>query len=171
MNEQRIAVFLDGSNFFYCQKDMLKWWVDPRKLLDWIELNRGRVVDATYYASVDRSNDNQNSYIKALCHMGYRVEEKAVKTIIQNDGTEKHKANLDVEIVADMFATIEHYDEAVLVSGDADFVRPLQMLRAKGKRCFILSTKGFIAQELRAMAGLNYQDLQGIRCDIEKNSD
>ena len=170
MNKQRIAVFLDGSNFFYAQKNMLKWWVDPRKLLDWIETNRGPVVDATYYASVDRSNEGQSSYLKALAHMGFRVEEKEVKTIIQSDGTEKQKANLDVEMVADMFATIDHYDEAVLVSGDADFQRPLQMLRARGKRCYVISTKGFIASELRATAGMNYTDLQNLRCKIEKDT-
>ncbi len=169
MKEQRIAVFLDGSNFFFLQRDMLHWWVDPKKLLDWIRDERGFIADATYYASVDKSNEGQNSFLKALYHMGYRIVEKPIKTIALPDGTTRQKSNLDVDIVADLFTTINSYDEAVLISGDADFVRPLQLLRAKGKQSFVLSTQGFIAQELRAFTGPHYQDLAELRPFIEKD--
>jgi uncharacterized LabA/DUF88 family protein len=165
---RRIAVFVDGSNFFYLQKDCLRWWIDPKKLLKWIA-TQGQVVDATYYASVDPSNEAQNSYIKALCHMGFRVESKIIKSYTQTDGSQKHKANLDVEIVLDMFNTIDSYDEAMLVSGDADFMRPLQILRARGKHFSVLSTKGFVASEIRQIAGLHYKDLIELRELIEKD--
>lgn len=165
---RRIAVFVDGSNFFYLQKDCLRWWIDPKKLLNWIG-KRGEVVDATYYASVDTSNEGQNNYMKALVHMGYRLESKAIKTYTQEDGSTKHKANLDIEIVVDLFNTIDNYDEAVLVSGDADFVRALQILRARGKQFMVLSTKGFVANEIRQMAGLHYRDLAELRGQIEKD--
>lgn len=165
---RRIAVFVDGSNFFYLQKDCLRWWIDPKKLLDWLA-SRGEVVDATYYASVDPTNEGQNNYIKALCHMGFRVESKVIKTYSQADGTQKHKANLDIEIVLDMFNTINNYDECVLVSGDADFTRALQVLRARGKQFMVLSTKGFVASEIRQIAGLHYKDLAELRSQIEKD--
>ena len=29
----RVAVFVDGANFFYMQKNDLKWFVDTKKLL------------------------------------------------------------------------------------------------------------------------------------------
>jgi uncharacterized LabA/DUF88 family protein len=165
---RRISVFLDGSNFFYLQKDNLGWWIDPKKLLQWIG-SRGEVVDATYYASVDPTNDGQNNYIKALCHMGFRVESKIIKTFTQQDGTQRHKANLDIEIVLDMVNTISNYDEAVLVSGDADFARPLQILRARGKQFLVMSTNGFVANEIRQVAGLHYKDLADLRDEIEKD--
>lgn len=164
---RRIAVFIDGSNFFYMQKDCLKWWIDPKKLLDWIG-NRGEVVDATYYASTDPSNREQQSYLKALTHMGYRVEPKPIKAFPQADGTERFKANLDIEIVLDMFNTLDIYDEAVLVSGDADFCRVLQVLRMRGKQFLVLSTKGFVANEIRAIAGMHYRDIGDMRELIEK---
>lgn len=164
----RIAVFVDGSNFFYMQKDGLRWWIDPKKLLDWIGL-RGEVVDATYYSSVDPSNEGQANYIRALCHMGYRIETKVIKSFTQADGSQRHKANLDIEIVLDMFNTVGNYDEAVLVSGDADFVRALQILRARGKQFLVLATKGFVANEVRQVAGLHYRDLADLRDQIEKD--
>jgi uncharacterized LabA/DUF88 family protein len=164
---QRIAVFVDGSNFFYLQRDGLRWWIDPKKMLDWIGL-RGEVVDATYYSSVDPLNEGQSKYMKALVHMGYRIESKAIKTYTQADGSLRRKANLDIEIVLDMFNTIGNYDMAVLVSGDADFTRALQVLRARGKQFLVLSTKDFAAIEIRQAAGMTYADWADLRDHIEK---
>lgn len=155
---KRISVFVDGANFFYLQRDCLKWWIDPSKLLDWIG-QRGVVVDATYYASVDEENSSQASYLKALYHMGYSVQRKSIK---------KYKANLDIEIVLDMFNTVNNYDEAILVSGDVDFLRALQSLRARGKQFMVLSSHGFVAQELRQLAGMHYVDLASLRDEIAK---
>lgn len=166
---KRISVFVDGSNFFYLQKDCLKWFIDPKKLLDWIG-KRGTVVDATYYASTDPTNEKQAGYLKALYHMGYAVEQKPIKVFTQADGSEKHKANLDIEIVVDMFNTIDRYDEAILVSGDADFSRPLQILRARGKEFLVVSTKGFVSKEVRQIAGMHYVDFADLRDTVEKDA-
>lgn len=81
---------------------------------------------------------------------------------------EVRKANLDIEIVLDMFNSIEHYDMAVLVSGDGDFERPLQLLRARGKKFLIMSTQGFVAREIREVAGMHFIDFEDIKCEIQK---
>jgi uncharacterized LabA/DUF88 family protein len=94
---------------------------------------------------------------------------KQLKTIMQADSTPTQKANLDIEIVLDMFNTIDHYDMAVLVSGDGDFERPLQLLRARGKRFLVLSTHGFVARELREVAGMHYVDFEDIRERVERD--
>jgi len=164
----KVSLFVDGANFFYSQKDSLHWWVDPKKLLAWCK-TFGDVTDATYYASTEPGNSQQEKYLKALSHMGFSVVTKDIKVFQQTDGTEKHKANLDIEIVLDMFNTLSSYDLAVLVSGDADFVRPLQMLKTRGKRFMVVSTKGFIAQEMRQLAGMHYQDLADLRELLEKD--
>lgn len=165
----RISVFVDGANFFYMQKDRLHWWIDPKKLLEWIKRSRGEVVDAFYYVGVDaRSEPQQDNFLKALTYMGYSLVTKELKTIQLEDGTERKKANLDIEIVLDMFNTIELYDQAVLISGDADFERPLQQLRARGKKFLVMSTQGFVAREIRAVAGMHFLDFQELRHEIEK---
>lgn len=164
---KRISVFVDGGNFFYLQKDCLRWWIDPKKMLDWIG-QYGEIVDATYYASVDSANEAQEKYIKALCHMGFSVEEKPIKLFTTPDGNERHKSNMDAEIVADMFNRIDTYDVAVLVSGDADFVRALQLLKARGKHFMVLSAKGFVAREIRTVAGMHYKELSEMRELISK---
>lgn len=162
----RIAVFVDGANFFYLQKNCLKWWIDSKKLLDHIG-TRGDVVDATYYVGVD-STKNQDDYLKFLMNIGFSIERKDLKTIIQEDGTEKKKANLDIEIVLDMFNTIENYDMAILVSGDGDFERPLKLLKARGRKFLVMSSQGFVAKEIREVAGMHYVDFQSLRDCLEK---
>jgi uncharacterized LabA/DUF88 family protein len=168
MTGPRISVFIDGANFFYMQKDRLHWWIDPKKLLNWIR-KRGDVVDAYYYVGVDANADpQQDNFLKALTYMGYCLVTKELKTVTLPDGTDKRKANLDIEIVLDMFNTIDQYDTAVLLSGDADFERPLQLLRARGKKFLVMSTQGFVAREIRAVAGMHFMDFQEIREHVEK---
>jgi uncharacterized LabA/DUF88 family protein len=164
----RISVFVDGANFFYTQKDRLHWWIDPKRLLEWIS-QKGELVDAYYYVGVEaQAEPQQEGYLKALTYMGYCLVTKELKTIVQPNGVERKKANLDVEIVLDMFNTIDHYDTAVLISGDADFERPLELIRARGKKFLVMSTQGFVAREIRAIAGMHFVDFQDIRPAIEK---
>ena len=101
--------------------------------------------------------------------MGFSVVTKPIKTIYDTTtGTTKQKANLDIEIVLDMFNTIENYETAILVSGDGDFDRPLQLLKARGKNFVVMATDNFIAQELRATAGKHYVNLADLKAEIEK---
>lgn len=164
----RVSLFLDGANLFYMQRDYLRWWTDPKKILDFVR-TKGELVDAFYYMGVDAPPEaKQEGYLKALPTMGYTLVTKTLKNILLSDGTTKQKANLDVEIVLDMFNTIDHYDMAVLISGDGDFERPLQLLRARGKRFFVMSTNNIVAEEIRAVAGSHYIDFWDIRTQVEK---
>jgi uncharacterized LabA/DUF88 family protein len=114
------------------QRDRLHWWIDLRKLLEFAR-SKGELVDAFYYIGVDVPPDaRQQAYLDTVTRLGFSLVTKQLKTIIQADGTPMQKANLDIEIVLDMFNTIDHYDIAVLVSGDGDFERPLQFPGCNG---------------------------------------
>lgn len=166
----RVSVFVDGANLFFMQKEGLGWFADLKKLLDYIEVQYGEIADAFYYIGKDAPPDaRQQSFLDALPSMGYSVVSKPIKTIFDaKTGTTKKKANLDIEIVLDMFNTIDSYDLAVLVSGDGDFDRALQLLKARGKKTVVVATTGFIASELRATVGRHYIDLASIESSIKK---
>ena len=55
-----------------------------------------------------------------------------------------------------------------LFSGDGDFDRALQLLKARGKRTVVISTENYIAAELRATAGRHYIDLATLETEIKK---
>jgi len=166
----RIAVFIDGSNFFYMQTKDLGMLMDPKKLLDYIA-RYGEITDAYYYTGEDDLHDaKQQSYLDALSHMGYSVVTKRIKTIFDpQTGSTKRKANLDIEIVLDMFNTIDNYDVAVLVSGDGDFERALQLLKSRGKQFKVIATDTFIASEIRRVAGMHYINLTDIADQLRKD--
>ena len=166
----RVSVFVDGANFFFMQKEGLNWFADPKKLLDHIEATYGEITDAFYYIGKDAPPDaRQQAFLSALPNMGFSVVTKQIKTIYDaKSGTTKKKANLDIEIVLDMFNTIDMYDMAILVSGDGDFERALQLLKARGKKAVVMSTTGFIASELRATAGRHYVDLADLESKIKR---
>lgn len=166
---KKIVFYIDGSNFFYMQKDILGWWICPQKLLDWVR-KRGEVIDAAYYTGVDPDHEAQQSFLTALCHMGYRLETKEYKIIQASNGEQIAKANLDVEIVLDMCMNVDSYDEVVLLSGDGDFRRPLRAIRNKGKQFFILSTKKCVSSDLRTIAGMNYKDLSLLEKELRRDS-
>jgi uncharacterized LabA/DUF88 family protein len=166
----RIAIFIDGSNFFYMQTKDLGQFLDPKKLLDYLT-RFGEIRDAYYYTGEDDTHDaKQQGYLDALAYMGYSLVTKRIKTIFDpQTGTTKRKANLDIEIVLDMFNTIDNYDMAILVSGDGDFERALQLLKSRGKQFKVLATDNFLASEIRRVAGMHYINLSEIADQLRKD--
>lgn len=166
----KIAVFLDGANFFFMQRDCLQWFADPKKILTFIEDKYGPIEDAYYYIGQDVPPlMKDKAFFDTLPKMGYSVVSKPIKKIIDHKtGKIKSKANLDIEIVLDMFNTIDRYDTAILISGDGDFERALDLLKARGKKVVVMATDGFIAKELIALVGRNYVDLNDIRDIVER---
>jgi uncharacterized LabA/DUF88 family protein len=165
----RAAVFVDGANYFFMQKDGLGWFADSRKLLEYVR-KYGDIVDAYYYIGQDAPPEaKQQGYLDALPNMGYSLVTKQIKTIFDvKNGTSKKKANLDIEIVLDMFNTIDNYDMAILVSGDGDFERPLELLKSRGKKFKVIATEKFVAREIRSVAGMHYIDMNDIKDEIIK---
>ena len=165
----RVAVFVDGANYFYMQKKM-GWHIDAEKLLNYCRQQYGDVVDAYYYTGTEVPPDEQQqAYLEVLSGLGYALVTKPVKTIRGGENGEiKQKANLDVEIVLDLFNTIDQYDVAVLVSGDGDFERALQLLKARGKQIKVISTAGTVAREIKILCGMHYVDFRDIREQVER---
>ena len=80
----RVALFIDGSNFFYMQTRDLGYFLDPKKLLQFVT-QFGEVTDAYYYTGEDDLQDaRQQGYLDALVHMGYSLVTKRIKTIVDS---------------------------------------------------------------------------------------
>lgn len=165
---KKVAVFLDGANCFYAQK-MMGWNIDAEKLLDYCK-EYGEIVEAIYYTGVS-AGGNQKKYLDKLAYIGYSLVTKPVKIMHdQATGQSTQKANLDIEIVLDMFNMIDRYDVAILISGDGDFERAIQQLKSRGKEVKVISSRCCVASELVYTMGINYIDLLGIRETVERKA-
>mgnify|MGYP001040983833 FL=1 len=165
----RLSIFVDGNNMFYAQQKN-GWFFDPKRVLEYFvtEFDDISLVNAFWYTGLKDSQD-QRGFRDALISLGYTVRTKVLKEYYDDtSGRYSQKANLDIEIVVDMFNTVEQYDRVVLLSGDGDFERAIELLRSKNTHITVVSTEGMIARELRNVTD-RYIDLNKIRRSIEKN--
>lgn len=161
---ERASVFVDGANMYYAQKK-LGWYIDFRKAREYFAcLVDGPIVEAYYYTGSDaQSRGREVPFHEYLVHSGYTVRTKTIKQIVDDTtGEIVEKANLDVELVIDMFNTIALFDTCILMSGDGDFERALETLRARGKRLIVAAHPDMTARELRNAAGSSFYDLRDL---------
>jgi len=164
----RVSIFIDGNNMFYAQQKN-GWFFDPRRVLDYFVRSQPNVelVNAFWYTGIKDPHD-QRAFRDALISMGFTVRTKILKEYRDEDsGRYSQKANLDIEIVIDMFNTVGQYDRIILFSGDGDFERAVELLRSKNTLITVVSTEGMIARELRNATD-RYIALNDIRPYIEK---
>lgn len=164
---ERVALFVDGANMFYLQRK-LGFHIDYKKLLDYFTEGK-ELYNAFYYTGLNAPSEvKDRKFLEAMTYIGYTVRTKHIKEIVDSESGETiQKANLDIEIVIDMFNTVDQYDVAILLSGDGDFERAVELIRTKGKRVIAASTKGMASYEL-VNAVDKYIDLAFIRDRIEK---
>lgn len=164
----RTSVFVDGNNMFYAQQKN-GWFFDPRRVLEYFKTEQPdtMLINAFWYTGLKDPQD-QRGFRDALISLGYTVRTKILKEYYDDtSGRYSQKANLDIEIVVDMFNTVEQYNRVVLFSGDGDFERAIELLRSKNTHITVVSTEGMIARELRNATD-RYIDLNDIRHKIEK---
>ena len=110
-----IAVFVDVQNIYYTTRDTYGRQFNYRLL--WQELiEQGDVVLANAYA-IQRSDDQQHKFQKALKHIGFNVKLKPY--IQRKDGSAK--GDWDVGITIDIMEAAKNVDTIILLSGDGDF--------------------------------------------------
>ena len=120
---KKIAVFVDVQNIYYTTRDIYGRQFNYRKF--WQQLTeQGEIVVANAYA-IQRSDDAQHKFQKALKHIGFNVK---LKPFIQRrDGSAK--GDWDVGITIDIMEASADVDAIVLLSGDGDFDRLLEHVK------------------------------------------
>lgn len=163
---ERIALFIDGANAYAAAK-RLGWNFDHRKMLEHFAA-LGRLHNAFYYTALPQhADDKQKRFVDALTYMGYTVRTRPLREITDENGEVSRRASLDIELVTDLLTSSDRYDTAVLLSGDGDFERPVEVLRARGKRVIVACIPEMTSYELRNAAD-EYIDLKDLRPHIER---
>ena len=169
--QERIALFIDGSNL-YAAARALGFDIDYKCLLDTFK-DSGRLVRAFYYTALVEDQDYSplRPLVDWLDYNGYTMVTKPAKEFTDEVGRRKIKGNMDIELAIDVMEMAEHLDHGILFSGDGDFLRLVEAVQRKGLRVTVVSTVRSqpprIADELRRQAD-NFIDLDDLRVKIAK---
>jgi len=160
----KVYVFVDVENVFYSQRN-LGWKISYEKLMKYFK-KECEEVKCFAYSGLDENNTKQKKFLDMLEITGYVVRTKIVKKINLGRDKYKWKSNLDVELALEMVELADKYDTAVLMSGDSDFVTPLDKIKQKGKRVIVMSTRGRVAKELLERA--KYIDIRKLKKELSQ---
>lgn len=146
MADERVTIFIDGSNLYHGAKATFKRTdMDFTKLS--LALASGRKLIRTYYYSAPvRQEDGE---------AGYQAQQKFFAKLemlpyfeirlgrLEKRGTTLVEKGIDVQIATDMIlqAHSNAYDTAVLVSGDADYCPAIQAVKTMGKHVEVATTQ------------------------------
>ena len=169
--EERLAMFIDGSNLYNTAK-AIGFDIDYRRLLD-LMATKGRLIRAFYYTTLveDQEYSPIRPLIDWLDYNGYTLITKSAKEFTDSTGRRKIKGSMDVELAIDMLEMANHIDHAVLFSGDGDFRRLVEAVQRRGVRVSVVSTlrtqPPMAADELRRQAD-NFIDLQELTGQVAR---
>lgn len=153
----RLAIFVDVPNILYAAEATnveLHWG----KVADFLSEGRTLVRAIAYSPISDDPNErteNERFVVPFLEH-GYRIATKPLKRF--RGGSVK--ANFDVELAIDVLTMADRVDVIVLVSGDGDFRRLVEIVGNKGVRIEVMAFGQSTSQDLRVVAD-RYIDIAG----------
>ena len=148
LKRERVAVYVDGSNFYNYLKDKeinfprsVKF--DFRAFVDFLVGEERKCVSKRYYTGVFRNIDGskksielvrgQQKFFSEIEKDGFVI--KRGRIIKYSDGTFKEKGT-DVKIATDLIigAVDNLYDTAILISSDTDLIPAIKYIKYKKKR-------------------------------------
>lgn len=155
--DERVVLFVDGSNFYHCLMDQFRRAdVDFSKLA--LALCAGRRLIRTYYynAAVRREDGEeryqaQQKFFDSLKRVPYL--DLRLGRLERRGGTVVEKG-IDVKVATDMLWQAHNnvYDTAILVSGDADYVPAVEAVKAIGKHVEVAFVASGRSQALQQTA-------------------
>lgn len=172
--QERIALFIDGSNL-YAAARALDFDIDYKRLLEHFAA-KGHLVRAFYYTALmdEAEYSPLRPLVDWLDYNGYTMVTKPTKEFTDAAGRRKIKGNMDIELAIDVMEMADHLDHVVVFSGDGDFRRLIEAVQRKGLRCSVVSTvksqPPMVADELRRQAD-NFIELVDLQAAIGRTGD
>ena len=145
----RLAIFVDVPNILYGAESSgvrLNWG----KVADFLSHGRTLVRAIAYSPISDDPSartENERFVVPFLDH-GYRIATKPLKRFTGGSV----KANFDVELAIDVLTMSDRVDVIVLVSGDGDFRRLVEIVGARGVRVEVMAFGQSTSADLRQVA-------------------
>jgi len=156
----RVGIFVDVPNVIYAA-ERRNVNIDFGRVLDYFTRDRELVRASAYAPISDDPQAKLESQRFAHHFLGhpYRLITKPLKRFA--DGS--MKANFDIELAVDILTMSDRLDVVVLLSGDGDFRRVVELIASRGVRVEVVAFSETASSELKNVADL-YIDI-GARLD------
>jgi uncharacterized LabA/DUF88 family protein len=148
----KVGIFVDVSNIYLNGGQKLRYDV----LRQYAEI-LGQVQHLNAYAAFDAErartdreyHDRTMDFYDVLRDLGYHTDVQEVKWYQDPDSDRRYgKANSDMTMAVDLILQSRNLDRAILVTGDGDFVKPVQAVRDIGCRVELIAFDN-VSQGLR----------------------
>jgi uncharacterized LabA/DUF88 family protein len=152
----RVGIFVDAANVELAS-DRLRARFDWKKILNMLTHDR-QLVRAIAYSPVHDDpgvSIETQRFVEPFLDKGYKVVTKPLKRFA--DGS--IKANVDIELALDVLEMSDRLDVVVLISGDGDFQRLVEVMQSKGIRVEVVAVGSSTASNLKHAAD-QFIDLQ-----------
>lgn len=145
---QKVAIYIDGSNFYFKLKsssinivNIAKF--DYRGFANWLARDR-EIISCRYYVGVVKAKENdkkaqklRKNQQKLFSHLTLPQQNFIIKRgyLMKNDNV-YHEKGVDVKIAVDLVvgAYENIYDIAILISSDTDLIPAIKKVRHLGKQ-------------------------------------
>ena len=157
MTDDRVAIFIDGSNLYHALKDNF-----GRADISFSEFSRKlsgeRRLFRTYYYNVlqdpskgTEGHRDQQDFLDALRRVPFLEVRLGGTKLSQGVTVEK---GIDIMLATDIinFAWKNVFDTAIIVSGDADFAYALKVVKDMGKHVEVAHFESNVSRELLDLA-------------------
>jgi len=156
---KRVMVFIDFRNIYnsclnFAGTEKLR--MDLFRLTQILVGSRDLVGAYVFDASMKGSMDLETKKMHdKLSDIGFRVVNR--ESIVKRDNGYEQK-EVDVSLACEMLehALLNHFDIAIVVSGDRDFVPVMQKVQAAGKRVEVAAFENVYSDECKRTADVYY---------------
>jgi len=166
----QISIFIDGSNIFRAGVNLYGKKIPPENLVNILSKNKN-IINTYYFSSEDRANARQvrfhenlnkkhqiNVFTEPLAYKQKIINcrncnhqilpGKCPKCFYDNILKPETSKRIDVLLAVTMLDKMNEFNEAILVTGDADFIPLIRKLKyEKGKKILLASFKDSLAND------------------------
>ena len=159
-NKKSAIIFIDGNNWYHNSKAIIgkPRFINFKKLSDLISEHFNLdIKEIRYYNSIPDIDMGDENYYKHMVFLaklkkqGIIVNTRKLKKIKENGKIIRIEKGIDVMICSDLISKTlveEKCEVCVLISGDADFVPVMQLIKKAGKEVLTSSVIKGYAREL-----------------------
>jgi uncharacterized LabA/DUF88 family protein len=151
----KVGVFIDAANVYMnggqkMRYDVLRHYAQANGMIQ--RLNAYMTFDAERSQSDKEYHSRATGWQELVRSFGFHTTIQEVRWSMDPDTGRKYaKANSDIHLVVDMISQANNLDHIILLTGDGDFVHPIQYVRNLGCRVEVVAFEN-ISQELRKEA-------------------